>query len=762
LKRYQKMLVGVAITVFILWLLLYLVPYFLKGQILKQIDLAIEEAVFAQVGYEHKKFNVSLLSNFPNIAVNFYDYSVVGKEDFKKDTLLQGQNLSIVFNTWAILTDGEDKIQRLIASNVTILTKKLKNGRQNWTIEKKKPDDKDKKKKPKRIGFELPIRNWSIEQLNWKHEDDSSQLYTMLSELTLKGKASNGGNWLTIQNQLKINQIALSYKNRWRLEKQFFNSSVKVLLDRQKIKISLQENSFMINGLEFGLKGFVQPLPKGVDFNLQFASKGNQFKNLLSLIPDLFAKDFDKIKSEGILSLDGFVKGQLTKDSLPAFNLNLKIYDGLFRYADAQKAINNINVDMMLNNRDGLLESTVFNIRKFHIDLGINPIDVNLLWEGWQNARVNARVYSRINLEDLNEIFQIKSNYLNGFFRMDAKFNGVYAKEQIPEIEGFASLKKGVFRFYQDVPFVEEMSFKVTTDNATGTPQGFILKMDSTKLRVNQDSVTWRLNLKNLYKPVMDFQAKGTLDLKDFQQVLEQGQTLQGKVNLNAIASGEWESFMKEATNKIILQSNIQVKDFQFSDSLNLPKGIQAKDLQIVSNPQSTNITSNQLLLGPSNAQFTARFENYLSSLSKRDTLLRGSLILRSPDLDILQWIPSDGSNALTKNFLQILDLDHFKNFNLLLKIKNNKIIIEPVKLEKGFYRLKVQGEADQSQNLRAEILFELDTEKLDFATRSFLASYLNTSLLDAKILQIQLDISGKSQKPNVDRKIKKIEKYSF
>ena len=63
---------------------------------------------------------------------------------------------------------------------------------------------------------------------------------------------------------------------------------------------------------------------------------------------------------------------------MPAYNLNLAVENGFFQYPDLPLPVKNINLNMTVNNPDGVTDHTVINIPQAHIELENEPFDFRL------------------------------------------------------------------------------------------------------------------------------------------------------------------------------------------------------------------------------------------------------------------------------------------------------------------------------------------------------------------------------------------------
>ena len=71
-----------------------------------------------------------------------------------------------------------------------------------------------------------------------------------------------------------------------------------------------------------------------IDMDITFKTTKTDFKTLLSLIPAIYMKDFEDVKTSGKLALNGFAKGTYNDSILPAFDFII--------YAEKNKMAANI------------------------------------------------------------------------------------------------------------------------------------------------------------------------------------------------------------------------------------------------------------------------------------------------------------------------------------------------------------------------------------------------------------------------------------
>ncbi len=109
-------------------------PYFLKDKIINAVKTAANDNLNAT--FDFKDLDISLIRNFPSVYVALIDVSIVGKDEFKNDTLAAISLLSVKADFWKLIASGTTQIKYIGISQPRIHLIALKNGKVNWDIAK--------------------------------------------------------------------------------------------------------------------------------------------------------------------------------------------------------------------------------------------------------------------------------------------------------------------------------------------------------------------------------------------------------------------------------------------------------------------------------------------------------------------------------------------------------------------------------------------------------------------------------------------------
>src|SRR5690606_4347405 len=92
----------------------------------------------------------------------------------------------------------------------------------------------------------------------------------------------------------------------------------------------------------------------------------------------------------------------------PAYLVNLNVEDGFFQYPDLPQPVKNIAIAMKVENPDGVMDNTVVDISKGHIEFGNNPFDFSVLFKKPETDQyIDARVKGKLDLAQVTQFIKL-------------------------------------------------------------------------------------------------------------------------------------------------------------------------------------------------------------------------------------------------------------------------------------------------------------------------------------------------------------------
>ncbi len=399
----KKILKGFGIFFVVLIIALIAFPFLFKDKIAQAVKTQINNQVNAQVNYED--VGISLIRSFPKLSLSLNELDIVGINNFKGDTLAHIKKVNIAFDLMSVIKSGQKmKVYSISLVEPKINAIVLPNGKANWDIMKPSSDPNEASQ-----PLDLALYKFTMEDAKIVYSDLQADMFVVMDGFNFEGTGDFSQDIFNFDTHTKINSLSYKSENVTYLNKAKINSDAIIRIDNIQNKYSFSQNKLAINDLELNYDGFVKLLENSVDLDLKFNTTNTSFKSILSLIPNIYAKDFDKVKTAGNFELNGQVKGKYTEVSYPSFKLHFKINNAMFKYPDLPSTVSNINALVDITNSGGSLDNTMIHIPKLHLAIDNEPIDAVLhISTPMSDPYVDAKVKGRLNLSKVPQFYPIE------------------------------------------------------------------------------------------------------------------------------------------------------------------------------------------------------------------------------------------------------------------------------------------------------------------------------------------------------------------
>jgi uncharacterized protein involved in outer membrane biogenesis len=654
MKRVKKIFKILGISALALFLLLLIagwaVAYFYADDIKKMVGEQIAKTVNAEVNFSEKDLGLSLIRNFPNIAVYQGNLSVVGKDQFKGDTLFSAKNIKVVIDVWSLFS-SQPQIRGIYVDSPRVLAKVLKNGKANWDIMIPTPEDTTKPKPTEEpTKFDVSIRWWEIDKGHIVYDDKSMGVFTKIENLNHSGSGNFNQDVFDLNTNTKVEKFRMDYGGISYMENKMLDVAMVLNMNLPESKYTFKENKIKINDFAFGFDGFVQMLKDKIAMDIKYKAQENEFKNILSLVPGMFANtaEFQKLKTSGTLAFDGFVKGNYAEKEMPGFGLNLQVDKGMFQYPDLPTAVNNVAVDLKIDNKSGVIEETVINLAKFHADLGKNPIDAKAKIEKLVNSLIDANVKAKIDLGDMSKMFPMEGLVLRGLYGLDATVNGVYNTALLPSVSATMSLANGYVKSNQFPEALESMNFLTTIKNSSGKYADTKINLQNFNMVLDKEAFSASGFVENLDDITYNFKGKGGIDLGKIVKLFPSyftNMSLAGKIKADIATEGRMSYAMNGQYDKLPTSGFVNINNFAYSDKAYLPQGFKITSAQTDFTPKNIQLKQANGFLGQSDYAVTGSISNYIAYVFKGETL-SGKMDFKSNKFVLDEWMPATTTPA--------------------------------------------------------------------------------------------------------------------
>lgn len=435
----KKIFIGIAVFFVLLIGTIIALPFLFKDKINQLIKDEANKNLRAKLDYT--SFDLSLIKSFPNFTFELNGFSLVGVEEFEKDTLASIQNFVFTIDLMSVIKGDQIKIKTIKLNQPRIKAIVLKGGKANWDItipsEEQTPEQASEPTK-----FSLTLNNYEINNGYIVYDDRDGNMYAELLNLNHKGEGDFTQDLFTLVTNTTIDALTFKMDGIPYLNKVNTRLKFDVEIDNLRSKYTFKENELQLNELFLGFDGYVAMPTENIEMDMTYFAKKTDFKNLLSLVPAVYAKDFASVQTTGKLGLDGYVKGIYNEatSSMPAFGVKLLVENAMFKYPDLPKSVNNINIDIRVDNPDGNPDKTVIDIKKFHVEMAENPVDIRMLIKTpVSDPYINGEIKGKVILSSIKEFMPLEADQsLNGTIISDVTLKGnvsTLEKEQYDQFD---------------------------------------------------------------------------------------------------------------------------------------------------------------------------------------------------------------------------------------------------------------------------------------------------------------------------------------
>ena len=703
----KKLLKYTGITILVLFIFALLIPVLFKDKILRVVKVEINKNIEAKV--EFKDLDLSLFRHFPKLSVAMEDVSVTGVKEFQKDTLLSAAAIDASVNLIGLIKGKEIDVHGVHLKSPRIHALVNKEGKANWDIAK---PDTTTAASGETSSFQMELKKYSIEDGYVYYNDESSNMSAEISGLYHEGKGNFSDDIFTLSTSTKTVAANFTYANVPYLFNAQTGIDAEIEINNKTSKYSFNNAAILVNELKLVTNGFIQlDNDSTYTMDIAFDAPSNEFKTILSLVPAVYKTEFEQLKTSGTAALKGFVKGVYSPQRIPAYKVDINIKDGFFQYPDLPQPVKNIQLSAQVSNPDGVMDNTVINVAKAHIEMGNEPFDFHLLFKNPETVKyIDAAIKGRLNLADISKFVKLDpGTKLAGSLWADA-----FAKGNLSALEqqkgpftagGFLDIQNFNYASKEFPQPIKNGAFKIQFENNGGIADATTVNVSSGHIEVGNDPVDFTLQLN---KPVsaVNFTgtAKGKFTLDNIKQfvALEPGTSIKGVLNADLNFSGSKEAIDKKNYESINASGTANIANLNYV-SKDYPEGVQINTAQMT-------FSMKQVALNNFNGRFqNSNFSangvlNNLIGYALHDELLAGNINATADKINLNDWMATDTittttSSAATDPFLVPANL----NINVNAKateVQYDKVVYSNIK-----GNLLLKDETVYLQNVQTEAL---------------------------------------------------------
>ena len=492
-------------------IILVAIPFLFKDKIVAKIKEETNKSINAKVDFGD--FDLSLLRSFPDLSMRINNLSVINLAPFEGDTLVYARQIDLDINLMSVISGDQIKINSIALDKPVMYFLVNKDGKPNWDIAKPSSEPQ-KASEPSK--FKASLKEYTVTDGFIVYQDLTMPFYLKLAGVNHSGSGDFTQDLFVLSTKTNAQTVDLSYGGIKYISNAHALADADIDMDMKNFKFTFKNNKIQLNELNIGFGGYVMMPDSNIDMDLKFSAAQTEFKNFVSIVPAVYSPQFKELKASGTMALEGFIKGRYNAVMMPGFGLSLKIGNGMFRYPTLPSSVDNVNVDLAINNPDGIPDHTLINLSKFHVEMNHDPFDARLVLKTpVSDPDLDMFLKGRVDLSGIGKFVPLeKGTDLSGVITADLTAKGRMSAIQQKKFEQFSAAGNfGITGMkYSSASMKEPVMINT-------------LKLGFTPAKVSLDAFNAKIG-------ASDFNATGSLE--NFIAYALKNETISGTLNFNS------------------------------------------------------------------------------------------------------------------------------------------------------------------------------------------------------------------------------------
>jgi len=788
----KKLLIVLGSIIALFVLTIILVPILFKDRIVSTVQTEIDKSVNAKVNFDPSKISISLLSDFPNLTLGVRDFSITGNDAFEGDTLFSARDFSVEMDIVAIIKGEPLNIKGIMLDQPLINILVLKDGSANYDITF--PSEEVEKQTSTDEELKLGIDHWEIKNGRINYYDQMSDVAMALIGVNHTGSGDFTQSVFDMQTETTAEDFSFAYGGDLYIAHKTLEANLFLGMDMDSMKFTFKDAKATLNDFHLNFDGFFAMPTDDYEMDINFATTDSQFKNILSLVPGMYADGFENLETRGEFDFSGFVKGIYSETRMPGFAVDLAVRDAFVKSPDVPLPVEKINMTMHAESKSGDMKDGFLDLKNFGLTIDKDRFTANAKVNNFDSPIWDLSMQGALNLDIISKIEPSEDFKMGGMITANINSKGSYADV---EKEDYSKLKTTGKLTMQNFSYAEKnasdfiiskavMNFDPESINLT-TLTGKYGKSDFNLNGSVSNYIAYAIDENAIIRGKMRLTST-LLDINEMMGVSEVGEdeTAEDTTAMEVVVVPKNIDFTFDATAKTIKYDNFVMK--------NAVGQIKVKDGILILDPLKVNMLEGSIkMTGLYNSQdkYEPKFDFRLdiSKLSIPETFknvmtvqkfvpiaakmegkfstdfkIKGLLTQEMmPDLATVQGagliMITDAAVKDSKVISAATSLSKLDNSNEVIlddvqvqaEIKDGRLSVKPFDVKMGNYKATVDGSTGLAGDIAYNLQLNVPTGSIGKAANSAISSLLGSNVnAIGNSVNLNFNIQGTYDDPKV------------
>ncbi|SMG29352.1 AsmA-like C-terminal region [Marivirga sericea] len=452
----KKLLIILSSIIALFVLTIILVPVLFKDRIVSAVQTEIDNSINAKVTFDPSKISISLLSNFPDLTLGIRDFSITGKDTFEGDTLFSANDFSVEMDIVAIIKGEPLNIKGIMLDQPLINILVLEDGSANYDITYPSDEEETEEVSTSEEEFKLGIDHWEIKSGRINYYDQMNEVAISLLGVDHTGNGDFTLSVFDMETKTSAKDFSFAYGGDVYVAHKSLQADLFLGMDMDNMKFTFKDAQTTLNDFHLNFDGYFAMPTDDYEMDINFATTDTQFKNILSLVPGMYASGFDDLETRGEFDFSGFVKGVYSDTRMPSFAIDLVVRDAFVKSADVPLPIENIEMEMHAKSQSGDLKDGFLELKNFGLSIDKDRFTAQAVVNNFDSPVWDLSMQGALNLDIISKIEPSEDFKMGGIITANINSKGSYAdveKEDYSKLQTTGDLKMQNFSYAEkDAP----------------------------------------------------------------------------------------------------------------------------------------------------------------------------------------------------------------------------------------------------------------------------------------------------------------------
>ncbi len=412
LKRFKRILFYFALTVVTLIVALVLsVP--VQDRIINEFIQEANKSLNTPVSI--KKIDVSALSDFPNLAIEFHDVYVEDSHP-GKDTLLAARKISFRLNPIEVFNGNYDVKGLRVERSITRLRINAV-GKANYNIVKESGGEGG--------AIKFDLKNVKLIDTEVSYDDKEARQYHLYRSDDIGASIGINGNHYKIIASGDVTTEQITVGSQQFLVRKEFDATADIDYDDENKLVTINPSNLDLKRSSFEVSGTYNFKEKNL-IDLEAHGKNTDIQTVLSLLPDGFSNQFRDYQSDGDVYFTMKVKGEISARKDPMLSIEFGCTDATVYHPSYKSRITKANLEgsFATPSFTSVSAAKLF-LKNVKGELNGRPFEANFGLSNFDNPVVDLQFKGDLDARSILSFYPIPGvNEMSGLIRADVSFVG--------------------------------------------------------------------------------------------------------------------------------------------------------------------------------------------------------------------------------------------------------------------------------------------------------------------------------------------------